>query len=112
MKRILKKAVNLKEGQKECLHLAMNLITKFERIMCKFSIQGLEEFISIPEIALLLLNYLSNIKNRRYRLHYEGLKKLAEDSVAASLNTNDSNEILNPKNEVKVMKLLTNNAKF
>ena len=113
MKRILMKAVVLKSSESEPFYLAMNLITKFEHIMCKFSTQGLEDFVAIPEIALLLLNYLSNVKNRRYRLHYSALRKLAEDSIAAFQNTAAAEATpKSEKCEVSVMELLTTHNLF
>lgn len=107
------KAASLRSDLSESFNSAIELIVKLEKIMCRFSERGLEDFISIPEIALLLLKYLSSVQNKRYRPHYERLRKMAEKSIACSRKSNDSNQIIIPKNnEEKVMKFLIEHKLF
>jgi hypothetical protein len=49
--------------------------------MTRYSKKVMQDFIRIPEIWLLLLNYLSKVRNEEYQQHYQMLSEMATHSM-------------------------------
>lgn len=81
VKKILKKASKNNSKQKAKFLAGTDIINNIERALGKFSKKILEDFIKMPEICVLLLNYLSKVNNDEYKEHYRMLKDLSNDSI-------------------------------
>jgi hypothetical protein len=77
-KKILTKASKLVPDEGDFFNKQISKILKIELVMSKFSTKTLDDFISIPEVSLLLQHYLSKVDNKNYQRCYKLLIKLSE----------------------------------
>lgn len=68
-------------NNKNAIQIGLKAIDKIESAMTRYSKKVMSEFIKIPEICMLLLNYLSKAKNEGYKEHYVFLKEMANASL-------------------------------
>jgi len=77
---LLKASTNKPENAKE-FNACKGILDTIENAMSRYSKKVLEDFIRMPEVSMLLLNYLSKRKNAEYKEHYKMLKEMAEVSL-------------------------------
>jgi hypothetical protein len=111
MKKTLFKAAELRPQSRDELNVCINTIIVLERAMSRFSEKALNEFTSIPEISLLLLNYLSKVKNKEYEEYYEMLKEAAERSLQ-KFTQGEGDGISEERKEAKVLNLIYQQTLF
>jgi len=96
MKKILMKAAELSEDQDNQFEVAINTIKHIEKAMARFSSKALDNFMSIPEMSMLLLHYLKLVENSEYQEHYQMLKSLAEEKLNEQKKVNgNEGQLLN-----------------
>lgn len=92
LRKILIKHRDEVQSNSEELQVGLTAIDKIENAMTRYSKKVMNEFMKIPEICLLLLNYLSKVKNEDYKEHYKFLKELANTSLESYSKTDLSNK--------------------
>ena len=82
MKKVLKKTSKKKPGSKKDCELGTSIIKNIENAMTHYSKRVMKDFVKMPEVSTLLLNYLSKVDNPAYKGHYKMLKDMAEESIS------------------------------
>jgi hypothetical protein len=104
VKKILRKSIASDSENSHIYENGVEIIQRIENALSKYSKKVLNEFIMVPEIALLLLNYLQKVQNKEYEHHYSTLKDLADKSI--SENSKNISENKSDQVEAKIVKLL------
>jgi len=81
LKKILNKTIAQNPESKENLSFGLKTIDIIENAMTRFSKKVMKDFMDIPEICLLLVNYLGKVKNSEYEDHYTMLKDMADGTL-------------------------------
>lgn len=81
LRKILKKTQDENIDKKPEIMVGLRALDKIENAMTRFSRKVMNDFMSIPEICMLLLNYLTKVKNQEYQEHYKSLKEMAEKTL-------------------------------
>lgn len=103
LKKILAKATAICPENKSEFALGLNSIDVIENAMTRYSKKVMNNFMRIPEIWYLLLNYLSKVKNNEYKEHYDMLKEMANQTLHKETDNETSAE---EKPESKVIKYI------
>lgn len=90
LRKILSKAGEENPSSKHRYNIGMQAIDKIENAMTRYSKKVMNEFMDIPEVCLLLLNYLSKVENREYSEHIQMLKEMATESLVLVESKNDA----------------------
>jgi hypothetical protein len=103
LRKILNKGIEKKpENQKE-FESCKRVIDTIECALTRYSKKVLDDFIKMPEICKLLLNYLKKVRNEEYQEHYEMLTQMAKVSLEKS-NFNSAFKAF--RNESRVLTIL------
>lgn len=81
LKKIMKKGSKAKPKNKEDFESGVDIIDNIENALTKFNKKVLKDFTKMPEVSVLLLNYLGKVNNTEYQDHYKMLKDLATESI-------------------------------
>lgn len=89
LKKILAKGISEEPENKGLFNEGIREIERIECALTRYSKRVMDEFIKIPEVCMLLLNYLDKVENEEYDDHYKMLKEMANES----LETNKESEM-------------------
>lgn len=81
LRKILVNAGEENPDNKSEFSVGIQAIDIIENAMTRYSKKVMQDFIRIPEIWLLLLNYLSKVRNEEYQQHYQMLSEMATHSM-------------------------------
>jgi hypothetical protein len=104
MKKMLKKAAKNKPGNKRDFNSGVDIIKSIESAMTHYSKKVMKDFVKMPEVSALLLNYLSKVDSQAYKGHYKMLKDMAEKSISESSKNEADPEV---KLEEKLILLIS-----
>jgi len=93
VKKIMKKSAKSNSKHRSLFNQGVDIINNIETALSKFSKKVLEDFVKMPEICILLLNYLSKVDNQEYQEHYKMLKVMASDSISEYNNSQCDGEL-------------------
>ena len=81
LKKILKNAIKDIPQHENEFKFGLQVLDKIDDALTKYSNRCMKEFIKIPEICVLLKNYLSKVQNPEYKEHYKNLNDMATTSL-------------------------------
>jgi len=87
MKKILKKSRKSKPKSKGDLEAGADIVQNIEKALSNYSKKVLSDFVKMPEISTLLLNYLSKSNNPELGHHEKMMKDMAENSISEYQNS-------------------------